>query len=79
MGLLVLGISIPAAFFKLLPKWLVVGGFILGAIGELSAWSLVVPKAVFLIPLTRFPGFLWLIAAGFLLPRLRQNPEPQGL
>jgi hypothetical protein len=27
------------------------------------------PKAVLLIPLTRFPGFLWLIAVGFTLPR----------
>jgi hypothetical protein len=26
-------------------------------------------KLLFLIPLTRFPGFLWLIAAGFLLPK----------
>jgi len=38
-------------------------------IGELSFFSLTIPGAVFLIPLTRFPSFLWLIAAGFMLPK----------
>jgi hypothetical protein len=84
MGLLIAGLSVPAAIMKLLPKWLVVVGFALGVIGELSALSLVIPKALFLIPLTRFPGFLWLIAAGFALPaslnRRREvtNASPQG-
>ncbi len=68
MGLLVAGLSVPAAIMKLLPKWLVVSGFALGIIGELSALNLVIPQALFLIPLTRFPGFIWLIAAGFALP-----------
>jgi hypothetical protein len=73
MGILILGISIPAAIMKLLPKWLALFGFALGGIGELSALSLVIPNALFLIPLTRFPGFLWLIAAGFLLSRARSS------
>jgi hypothetical protein len=63
MGILIAGLSVPAAIMKLFPKWLVVFGFALGIIGELSALSLVVPQALFLIPLTRFPGFIWLIAA----------------
>jgi hypothetical protein len=71
MGLLIAGLSIPAAFFKLLPKWLVVFGIVLAVMGELSALSLVIPKALFLIPLTRFPGFIWLIAAGFALRKTR--------
>ena len=71
MGLLIAGLSIPAAFFKLLPKWLVVFGLVLAVIGEVSALSLVIPKALFLIPLTRFPGFIWLIGAGFALPKTR--------
>src|SRR6267378_7571165 len=69
LGLLMAGVCIPAAFFKLLPKWLVVFGLMLAVIGELSALALVVPNALFLIPLTRFPGFVWLIAAGFALPK----------
>jgi hypothetical protein len=71
MGLLIAGLSIPAAFFKLLPKWLVVFGLVLAVVGELSALSLVIPNALFLIPLTRFPGFIWLIGAGFALPKTR--------
>jgi hypothetical protein len=68
LGLLIAGISVPAGFTRLLPRWLVVFGVILGIVGELSALSLVIPGALFLIPLTRFPGFVWLIAAGFKLP-----------
>jgi hypothetical protein len=45
----------------------VVMGLVLAVVGELSALSLIVPRALFLIPLTRFPGFIWLIAAGFAL------------
>lgn len=69
MGLLIAGISIPAAFLKLLPKWLVVFGLILAAAGELSWFNLVFPQVLFLIPLVRFPGFVWLIATGFVLPK----------
>lgn len=71
MGLLIAGISIPAAFMKLLPKWMVVLGLLLAVCGELSWLDMIEPKAVFLVPLTRFPSFLWLIAAGFLLPKGR--------
>ena len=74
MGLLLAGISIPALMMKLLPNWLVVSGLILAAIGELSFFSLIVPSALFLIPLTRFPSFVWLIAVGFMLPK-RENPH----
>jgi hypothetical protein len=68
LGLLIAGVCIPAALFKLLPKWLVAFGLVLAIIGEFSVLTLLVPQALFLIPLTRFPGFIWLIAAGFALP-----------
>jgi len=71
LGLLIAGISIPALLFRLLPKWLCVFGMVLAVLGELSSLSLVIPGALFLIPLTRFPGFVWLIAAGFKLPSHR--------
>jgi hypothetical protein len=76
MGILIAGLSVPAAIMKLLPKWLVVFGLALGIIGELSSLSLVVPQALFLIPLTRFPGFIWLIAAGFALPKTIASTTP---
>jgi hypothetical protein len=69
VGLLLAGISIPAGFMRLLPKWLVGLGLALALIGELSWLSMVFRSVLFLIPLTRFPAFAWLITAGFLLPK----------
>ena len=60
-GILILGMSIPAAMLKLLPKWIVMFGIAQGICGELSWLNLIVPKTLFLGPLTRFPGFVWSI------------------
>ncbi len=68
-GLLVAGISISAGLAKLLPKWIVIPGLLIAICGELSWINLIVPKALFLVPLTRFPGFIWLITAGFAMPK----------
>jgi hypothetical protein len=68
LGLLIAGIAVSAGLMKLLPKWLVVFGLLLAFIGEASCLSMIFPKLVALIPLTRFPGFIWLIIAGFMLP-----------
>ena len=67
-GLLMAGVSVTAGFGKLLPRWIVVLGLALAVAGELSWLALLFPNAEFLIPLARFPGFVWLIAAGFALP-----------
>ena len=69
MGLLMAGVSVTAGMTRLLPKWIVVFGLVLAVVGELSWLSMVFPHALFLIPLTRFPGFVWLIAVGFALPK----------
>jgi hypothetical protein len=76
LGLLMAGVSIPAGFLKLLPKWVVVLGLVLAVAGELSWFDLIFPKMLFLIPLTRFPGFVWLIAAGFGLPKVSAKVAP---
>jgi hypothetical protein len=77
LGLLIAGVCIPAAFFQLLPKWLVAFGLVLATIGEVSVLTLLIPQALFLIPLTRFPGFIWLIAAGFALPKSARQIDGQ--
>ncbi len=74
MGLLLAGVCVPAAFRRLLPKWLVVFGLVLAVCGELSWLNLILPGALFLIPLVRFPSFIWLIAAGFKLPKAIVRP-----
>jgi hypothetical protein len=68
-GLLMAGVSVTAAFMKLMPKWIIALGLVLAVIGELSWLSILFPQADFLIPLARWPGFVWLIAAGFALPK----------
>jgi hypothetical protein len=67
-GLLVAGVSVTAAFARLLPKWIVVFGLTLAVGAELSWLYLLIPQALPLVPLTRFPGFIWLIAVGLSLP-----------
>src|SRR5439155_3664604 len=67
-GILIGGISIPTGLMRLLPRWIVFSGLALFVCGELSWLNLITSRALFLVPLTRFPGFAWLIAAGFALP-----------
>jgi hypothetical protein len=69
------GVSIPAAFMKLLPKWIVIFGLFLTGIGALSWFSWVFPKLCFLILLTTFASILWMIAAGFTLPNSIDRPS----
>jgi hypothetical protein len=68
MGLFLAGVSVVAGLMKLLPRWIVWLGLVLAVVGELSWFSMIFPLT-FLIPLTRFPAFIWLIAAGFALPK----------
>ncbi len=75
MGLLMAGVSISAGLSKLIPKWIMILGLFLAACGELSVFHLVIPQLLFLIPLVRFPGFIWIIAIGVTLPRFRKE-EP---
>ena len=71
LGLLLAGVSVPAAFAKLMPRWLVWFGLVLAVAAELSSVSLVFPIAAVLLPLSRFPAFVWLIGTGFALPTSR--------
>ncbi|HEX4850064.1 MAG TPA: hypothetical protein VFV08_04615 [Puia sp.] len=72
LGLLIAGISVTSFFMKTLPKWLTILGILIALMGELSSFYLVAPKLLYLIPLTRFPGFIWLIIVGFKLPVLKE-------
>ncbi len=74
-GLLVAGITIPAAFMRLVPKWIVVLGLAIAISGELSWLYFMIPNALPLVPLTRFPGFVWLIAIGLALPGSPVRPS----
>src|SRR5258708_14780853 len=75
MGLLLAGVSVPAAFMKLLPKRGVALGLALPVCGGLRWLNLIAPNALVLIPVVRFPIFIWLIATGFMLPRAVACPS----
>jgi hypothetical protein len=71
LGLLVAGIAVPGLLAGLLPRPFAVAGLVLAAVAELSTLALLVDPAMYLLPIARFGGLLWLIAAGALLPRRR--------
>ena len=71
LGLLLAGVSVPAAFARLVPRWLVWLGLILAILAELSSVSMVFPMASLLLPLSRFPALIWLIGVGFAMPASR--------
>jgi hypothetical protein len=70
-GILVAGIAIPALIYRLVPKWIGILGMVIAIVGELSWLQTMFPQLLPLIPLTRFPGFIWIIAVGVALPRTR--------
>lgn len=69
LGLLVAGVSVIALFTRILPRWVAILGLVVAAIAELSTLSLLLPALAILLPLARFPGFVWIIAVAALLPR----------
>ncbi|MFE6839954.1 hypothetical protein ACFVFI_34660 [Streptomyces sp. NPDC057705] len=78
LGLLVAGIAVPGLLAGLLPRALAVAGLAVAAVAELATLVLLAEGAALLLPVARFTGLAWLIAAGFLLPRRRaraRTPE----
>src|SRR5271155_24617 len=74
-GLLIAGVSVTCYFMRLLPRWLVAFGMFLALTGEVSSLSLVGYPANFLIPITRFLGFIWMFAVAIALTRDRKGAQ----
>lgn len=74
IGLLMAGISVPCLLGNYTPKWVAWFGLILAAIAELSVLGLIIPQVTYLIPVVRFPSFIWMISTGFTL--IKKRPEP---
>jgi hypothetical protein len=73
LGLLVAGTAVPAMLAPLLPRPVVLVGLFLAGIAELSTLSIATDTLAFLLPIARFPILIWLIVAGFQLPRTRRR------
>jgi hypothetical protein len=74
-GLLAAGVSVTSYFMRLLPRWQVVLGILVALAGELSSLSLIAFPANFFIPITRYLGIIWMLAAAVALTRNRK-PAP---
>jgi hypothetical protein len=72
-GLLVAGIALTGGFSRKLPRWLMWSGLGVAATAELSSLGIALSPALLLLPLARFAGFAWMIAAGAALPSTRQK------
>jgi len=68
-GLLAAGISVTSYFSRHLPRWLVALGMVVAVAGEFSSLSLVTYPANFLIPITRYLGYVWMLLAAVKLPK----------
>ena len=73
LGLLLAGMAVPGLLVGLLPRRLAITGLAVAAVAELSTLTLLVAGVSYLLPVARFLGFAWLIAAGFLLPQTRRR------
>jgi hypothetical protein len=78
-GLLAAGVCVTSYFSRLLPRWLVVLGMLVAVAGEFASLSLVAYPANFLIPITRYLGFIWLMLAAVKLPKSREDAGAVGV
>jgi len=75
LGLLVAGVAVPALLLSLMPRAFCLLGLVVAVIAELSFLSMVATPLQYLIPIGRFGSLVWLVAAGFLLPRTRHTQQ----
>jgi hypothetical protein len=78
LALLMAGVSVPALLYRLVPKWVAIFGLVVAGFGVVSWLSLEFVPAMFFIPMTRFPGFVWMIAVGFALPKAARRVEARS-
>ncbi|MBE1549068.1 hypothetical protein GGC64_003092 [Mycobacterium sp. OAS707] len=75
LGLLIAGIAVPGLIVGLLPRALAWAGLVIAGLAELTTLVLIWPGLSPLLPVCRFTGLVWLIAAGAMLPLRRQNKQ----
>jgi hypothetical protein len=78
LALLMAGVSVTGLLYRLMPKWIAILGLVVAVFGVLSWFGMEFAPATFFIPLTRFPGFVWMIAVGFALPVASRQVEARS-
>lgn len=71
-ALLIAGVAVPSLILRLTPRWLAIAGLVVAAAGAVSVLSLLVPALGVLLPIARFGGLLFLLAASATLPISRR-------
>src|SRR5262249_58669725 len=75
-ALLIAGIAVPMLLSGTLPRLLTVAGLVIAAAGAVSTVTLLSLGFGFLLPVVRFGGLIWLVAAAVLMPVTRQGNRP---
>jgi hypothetical protein len=70
-GLLVAGIAVTGGLSRKLPSWVMWSGLFVASVAELSSLSVAFAPAMYLLPIARFTGLVWLIVVAALLPSTR--------
>jgi hypothetical protein len=71
-ALLMAGVAVPGLLMGLLPRAWAWAGLVIAGVGMLSVLSLLTPALYPLLPVGRFGGLIWLVAASALLPTGRR-------
>jgi hypothetical protein len=71
LGLLIAGIAVPSLILRLLPRTLAWAGLVIAAVSVISTFVLLTSVLDFTLPVGRFLGLIWLIAASTTLPTNR--------
>jgi hypothetical protein len=72
LGLLLAGVTVPALILRLMPRPLAWAGLVIAAVSLLSTFTLLTSALDPTLPVGRFAGLAWLIAASVTLPRDRR-------
>ena len=75
-GLLVAGVAVTGGLSRKLPRWVMWSGLFVAGAAELSSLSIAFAPAMYLLPLARFTGLVWLVVVGALLPSTRASQTP---
>jgi hypothetical protein len=77
LGLLLLGLGVPALIRRLVPRWLAWAALVIGGLAVLSTFALITEAFYPLIPVGRFGGVVVLVAFALALPATRKGEVPR--
>lgn len=77
-ALLIAGVAVPALILRFTPRWFAWAGLVVAAIGMVATFTLLTDALDPTLPVGRFGGLIWIVAASVLLPARRQRNVTVG-